>query len=201
MKEKKRHKFKLDEVNLHIFNSLSENGKVNYSKIAKEQNLSNMAIKKRYETLIEKESIKPAVLLNFSKYDYKLGILLLEIDRKAEQKIQKIYENCPRLICLFSIIGEYNYLIIFFAEDLSTLETMLNFCELHNLEGVRKSNILLLSETMDNYYLPIRWSLFRNITEETPCGTSCKYCKGFIQERCLGCPVSTQYKGPLKLHK
>jgi len=199
MKEKKRHKFNLDEVNLHIFNSLSEKGRVNYSKIGKELNLSHVSIKNRYERLIEQETIKPAVLFNFSKFDYKLGVLLLEIDTNAEQKIKNIYENCPRLICLFSIIGEYNYILIFFAEDLSTLETMLKSCMLYNLEGVRKSNIMLLSENPENRYLPIRWSLFQNINEDTPCGTNCKYCKSFIQRKCLGCPVSTHYRGPLKL--
>lgn len=201
MKEKKRHKFKLDEVNLHIFNSLSETGKVNYSKIGKEHNLSHVSIKNRYERLINRETIKPAVLFNFSQYNYKLGVLLLEIDGKAIQKIQNIYKNCPRLICLFSVVGEYNYLLIFFAENLSTLETLVNSCMLYNLEGVRKSTVMLLSENLDNNFLPIRWSLFQNIAEDSPCGTSCEYCKAFIQERCLACPVSTHYRGPLKLQK
>ncbi len=198
MKDKKIHKFKLDKINLSIFKSIQDTGKINYSKIGKEYNLSHVSIKNRFENLLKKKIIQPQILVNFSKFDYKLGILLLEADTKAMKKLQNIYQNCPRLILFFSIIGEYNYGMIFFAEDLLTLETMLNSCMLYNIEGVRKSNIMLFGEELHDQYLPIRWHLFDNITEDTPCGTSCKYCKSFMQEKCLGCPASKNYRGPLK---
>lgn len=201
MKDKKKHKFKLDKINLSIFKSLLEDGKINYTKIGRKHDLSHVSIKNRFENLIQKEIIQPQILFNFSKFDYKLGVLLLEIDVKAQEKIQNIYKNCPRLIFFFPIIGEYNYVLIFFAEDLSTLETMLNSCMLYNLDGVRKSNIMIFSEEQENLFLPIRWHLFENITEDTPCGTCCKYCKSFMQEKCLGCPSSTHYRGPLSTLK
>ncbi len=195
----KKPKLKLDKVNLEIFNSFIKNGKINYSKIGNKLGMSHVSIKNRFETLIKKKVIKPTILVNFSDLDYKVGCLLLEVGPEAIDKLEHIYKNCPRLIYSFNIIGEYNFLVIFFAEDLDTLETMMKSCMLYNLEGVRKSNILLFGKQNEKIYFPIDFNILSQINENTPCGTCCKYCKAFLQKRCVGCPASKYYDGPLKL--
>ena len=55
MKDKKIHKFKLDKINLSIFKSIQDTGKINYSKIGKEYNLSHVSIKNRFENLLKKK--------------------------------------------------------------------------------------------------------------------------------------------------
>ncbi len=190
---------KLDEINLEIFKSLSEDGKINYSRIGKEFGVSHVSIKNRYEKLIKKNIIKPSILVNFSKLDFKLAILLLELETESFEKIKDVYSNCPRVLFSFNLLGEYNHLLVFFAENLDTIETIFNSCMLYNLKGVRKSNILIFGSLKEDLFLPLNFSHLDQQNENTPCGTCCKFCKSFIQGQCIGCPASKYYKGPLKL--
>lgn len=190
---------KLDKINLEIFNSLTKDGKINYSKIGKEHGVSHVSIKNRYENLIKKNIIKPTILVNFSKLDFKLAILLLELDTEGYENVKNLYSNCPRILFSFNVIGEYNHVLVFFAENLDTVETIFNSCMLYNLKGVRKSNILIFGSLSEDLFLPLNFTQLDQQSENTPCGTCCKFCKSFIQGQCIGCPASKYYKGPLKI--
>jgi len=190
---------KLDEINLEIFKYLSEYGKINYSRIGKELGVSHVSIKNRYEKLIKRNIIKPSLLVNFSKLDFKLAILLLELETESLKKIKDIYSKCPRILFSFNLLGEYNHLLVFFAENLETIEIIFNSCMLYNLKGVRKSNILIFGKLKEDLFLPLNFSNLDQQNENTPCGTCCKFCKSFIQEQCIGCPASKYYEGPLKI--
>ncbi len=198
-KQRMRENSRLDKLDLKILNFIQKENKINYSKIGKELGMSHVAIKNRFEKLLKNSLIKPQILLNFSKLNFKLGILLLELDQEGIEKLKPIYLKCPRTIYFFNIIGQYNYFLLFYAEDLKSLETILHSCMLYNQKGVRKSNILILGELEEDLYLPLKFSLLINQkNERTPCETCCKFCKAFIQKECLGCPASKYYNGPLK---
>ena len=197
----KQNKFKFDKINYTIINSLSKIGKINYSKLGKKLNISHVSIKNRYENLINKKMIKPRFLLNCSLLGFSLGCLLLEIDSNGYEQLSKIYSKCPRIIYFFNIIGEYNCLLLFYAENLETLETMLKSCMLYNLKGVRKSNIMIFGKNNKDIYLPLNFELLNNNNDNTPCETCCKDCRAFMEEKCIGCPASNFYKGPLKIDK
>jgi len=201
MDEKNQYKkiLKLDKINLEIFKSLTRDGKINYSKIGREHGVSHVSIKNRYENLIKRNIIKPSILVNFSKLDFKLAILLLELDSEAYENVKAKYSNCPRILFSFNLIGEYNHLLVFFAENLETVETIFNSCMLYNLKGVRKSNILIFGSLSEDLFLPLNFNQLDQQNENTPCGTCCKFCKSFIKEQCIGCPASKYYKGPLKI--
>ncbi len=201
MDEKNQFKkiLKLDKINLEIFKSLTRDGKINYSKIGREHGVSHVSIKNRYENLIKRNIIKPSILVNFSKLDFKLAILLLELDSEAYENVKAKYSNCPRILFSFNLIGEYNHLLVFFAENLETVETIFNSCMLYNLKGVRKSNILIFGSLSEDLFLPLNFNQLDQQNENTPCGTCCKFCKSFIKEQCIGCPASKYYKGPLKI--
>jgi len=194
-------KLKLDKINLTILSSLIEDGKLNYSKVGRKVNLSHVSIKNRFENLVKNQIIKPTFLLNFSKLDLKLGLILLEIDSQSLETLEKTYETCPRVINYFRIIGQYNFVVIFFAENLKTFETILNSCMIYNLKGIKKSNIFIFSETTNDLYFPINFKHFTQSSEKTPCGLCCKDCKAFINDSCYGCPGSKYYNGPLKIKK
>lgn len=192
-------KLKLDKINIAILSYFVKNGKINYSKLGKRLGLSHVSIKNRFEKLLEKKIIKPNVSINYSELDFSIGVLLIEIGNEGLKQLIDICQNCPRIIYSYNIVGEYNHCLIFFAENMETLETMLHSCMLYNLNGVRKSNIMIFGKNNEDIYLPLRWHLLETLTEDTPCGTNCKYCKAFINEKCLGCPSSKCYRGSLKI--
>ncbi|MHA1986439.1 MAG: hypothetical protein ACW98D_07365 [Promethearchaeota archaeon] len=190
---------KLDKINLEIFRSISEFGKINYSKIGKELGLSHVSIKNRYEKLIKSNTIKPALLVNFSEFDFKLAVLLLELEAESLKTINDFYSSCPRVLYSFNILGEYNHLIVFFGENLEMIETMVNSCMLCNKEKVRRSNLLIFGKLGEDIFLPLNFSNFNQQNENSPCGNCCKSCESFVQEQCIGCPGSKYYTGPLKI--
>ena len=192
-------KFKLDKVNLAILNSLVNEKKINYSKLGKQLGLSHVSIKNRFENLIEKKIIKHSILINFSKLDYKIGLILLEVDSDALKHLLEIYQKCPRVIHYFELIGQYNLVLMFFGESEKTFQTILKSCMLYSLKGIHKSNILIYRNPPEDLFFPFNFSFIDQENEETPCLTTCKNCGAFKQERCFGCPASKYYNGPLKI--
>ena len=190
---------KLDKINLEIFKNLSVEGKINYSKIGKEFGVSHVSIKNRYENLLKRNIIKPTILVNFSALNFKLAILLLELETAGLQKMKDLYSKCPRALFSFNLMGEYNHLLVFFGEDLETVETMFNSCMLQDLGIVRKSNMVIFGKLKEDLFLPLSFSQLDQTNKISPCGSCCKLCNYYIQEQCIGCPASKYYKGPLKL--
>ena len=192
-------KFKLDKTNLAIFNSLIDNNKINFSKLGKKLGVSHVAVKNKFDRLVDKKIIKLSILINFSKLDFKLGLILLEVDASALEHLLKIYQKCPRVIYYFELIGQYNLALVFFGENEKTFETILKSCMLYSLKGIHKSNILIYKIPYKDLFLPFNFTLLNRDNEKTPCGTSCKNCGAFNQERCFGCPGSKYYTGVLKI--
>ena len=192
-------KFKLDKINLEILKSLEEENKVNFSKLGKKLGLSHVAIKNRFESLIDNNFIKTSISVNFSKLGYKLGLILMEVETSALEHLFKIYQNCPRVIYYFEIMGQYNLALLFFGENEKTFETILKSCMLYSLEGVHKSNILIFAYSPEDLFLPLNFALLNQENDNTPCGTCCKNCGAFKENRCVGCPASQFYKGTLKV--
>ena len=139
-------KLKLDKINIAVLSYFVKHGKINYSKLGKRLGLSHVSIKNRFEKLLEKKIIKPSAPINYSELDFNIGALLLEIGNEGLKQLIDIYRNCPRIIYSYNIVGEYNHCLIFFAENMETFETMLHSCMLYNLNGVRKSNILIFGK-------------------------------------------------------
>jgi len=192
-------KFKLDRINLAIFNSLIENNKVNFSKLGKKLGLSHVAVNRKFDRLVKKKIIKLELLINFSKLDFKLGLILLEVNNEALEHLLKVYQECPRVVDYFELIGQYNLGLIFFGENDKTFETILKSCMLYSLKGIHKSNILIYKIPHDDLFLPFNFSSLNHESETTPCGISCSNCGAFKQDKCVGCPSSKHYTGVLKI--
>lgn len=192
-------KFKLDKVNLAILNSIKEDSKINYSKLGKKLGLSHVAIKNRFENLLNKKLIKLSVLLNFTKLQFKLGFILLEVDFNALETLIKVYKKCPRVIYYYEMMGQYNLALLFFGENEKTFETILKSCMLYSLPGIHKTNILICREPSEDLFLPFNFPFINQDADKPLCGADCKNCGAFKQDRCFGCPTCKYYKGPLKI--
>ncbi|MHA1273599.1 MAG: AsnC family transcriptional regulator [Promethearchaeota archaeon] len=200
MKEKER-KFKdlkNDRINFYILDTLTKDGRTSYSKIARHLGLTHVSIKKRIENLINKNIIKVRAEFNFSKFNMKLGLLLLELEYQEIDKILSIYDKCPRVLYSFNIMGKYNLAVLFYGEDQHTFETILNSCMLYNLKGIRKSNLLLIGNVNKPLFFPLKHNTFYINSENAPCGICCKDCEKFKIKQCIGCPASKHYIGPFK---
>ena len=190
--------FKKDKINLTILKALSEDGRSSYSEIARTLGLSQVAIKNRIEELVKNKTIQIRAEFNFTEFNLKLGLILLEIEYDNYDYIVNVYRNCPRVIYYFSLMGQYNLAVLFYGEDQNTFETILNSCMLYNLTGIRKSNLLMIGNINEPLFFPLKFNKLNSESEDSPCGICCKKCKRFEDRLCLGCPASKYYHGPFK---
>ncbi|MHA1282190.1 MAG: winged helix-turn-helix transcriptional regulator [Promethearchaeota archaeon] len=198
-KKRKFKEFKNDFINFYILNALSQDGRISYSELARGLGLTHISIKKRIEELLNQNIIKIRAELNYNKFNIKLGLLLLELDYEIFDKIIGIYEQCPRIIYHFTILGQYNLAVLFFGENEATFETMLKSCMLYNLKGIRKSNLLIIGDINKPLFFPFNFKNINLDNEKAPCGAHCVECNKFQQGICLGCPATKYYEGPFKI--
>ena len=190
---------KLDDVDIHIMALLAENARISLSELGRKVGLSHVTVRERLLKLKEEQFIKPYIGVNPSKLNLEIVVVLIETENsEKKQEIVNTFKNCPRIIQLTSIIGEYDLMAIVYAENKQTLETILTSCVIRTFPGIRRSNVLHVGTQLFPPFMPIRLQLTQTNKEVTPCNLNCKECEKFQKKHCLGCPATKYYDGKLK---
>ncbi len=181
---------------LEILKELSEDGRRSISEIARKLGISHTAVRGHLERLVGEDilSIKP--LLNLNKLGHKIAIMLLEVDTiDTAMEIAEKFKECPRLIYLFQSRGSHNLIVIMASENDEVLDSIAGSCMIRTCKGIRRSEILEITEPLVNPYLPVR--LPSKKYEKAPCRANCASCKRYTRGSCPGCPAFKGYKGVL----
>jgi len=189
----------LDEVDRKIISQLQLDGRTTFEKLGKLTGYTSMGVKKRVGKLLEKGAIKISALFNPNYLNLCLAILLIEMESsEAIGRLLKRFKNCPRVVYIFNIIGGFNLIALIVAEDLNTLESIsVEKCSLRSEKEIRRSEFYLVGSVQYSPFLPIREYLAHKEMNVTPCGVNCASCERYKSKRCVGCPASKYYKGPL----
>jgi hypothetical protein len=108
------------------------------------------------------------------------------------------FRDCPRIIHIFNTLGGYNIIALVVAEDQSTLESIaIEKCSLRSGEGIRRSEFYPISAAHYSPFLLVREYLTHQDTVITPCNIDCRPCQRYLDRKCVGCPATSYYKGPL----
>ena len=189
----------LDEVDWKIIKHLQLNGRKTFKELGEAIGFTGLGARKRLDRLLEQDVIQISTLVNIENLDLQLALILLEMETAADRRrtINR-YRDCPRIINLFTTLGGYNLVVLMMAENQDTLECeSMEICSLRSGEGIRRSEFYPIGKVYYSPYLPLRsFQIERN--NVTPCGVDCKNCEGFQIKKCLGCPSTSYYKGPLK---
>lgn len=145
----------IDKIDKYIIEQLAINGRVSFATIAKEINLTDVAIKKRLDRLIQKGIIKTIS----AEIDYEiLGFnekveILITIDPSKQNEILKKLKDMEDIKEIIEVTGEYNILIRIMALDKSDLKYLLD--SVFKIDGITKASILtLLKEHKNSKSLP-----------------------------------------------
>jgi DNA-binding Lrp family transcriptional regulator len=189
----------LDDVNRKIISQLQVDGRTTFEELGKAIGYTSMGVKKRVKKLLENDVIKVSALLNIEPLNLCAAIVLLEMEgAEAVQKLLERFRNCPRVVYIFTTLGGYNLIALVVAEDQSTLESIsIEKCSLRSSEGIRRSEFYPVGKVHYSPYLPLREHLTHKEVTVTPCNVDCRPCLRYQLEKCVGCPVTTYYKGPL----
>jgi len=96
-------------------------------------------------------------------------------------------------------MGGYNLIALVMAENQATLESeSMEKCALRSGEGIRRSEFYLIGRVHHYPFLPLKVDALKEKGDITPCGVQCKDCPSFQDEKCVGCPALSYYRGPLE---
>jgi DNA-binding Lrp family transcriptional regulator len=184
----------LDKTDKKIIRLINENWEQGNTKIGRKLGLSHTAVRSRIKRL-KRDTIKVNCNIDIEKLGLKLFLICLEARFKS--KVVNHVKNCPKIINYFDTYGEYNFIIIAFAEDTDTMESMIEQCFSFNFTDITKYTVVPLTSS-PSMYQPIRfYSEEEKKTMKCDFKTDCPNCDLFKQERCVGCPLHKGYKGIL----
>lgn len=185
----------MDEVDKKIVAMLQKDGRVSLSRIAKQLGLSHVAVGKRIEKLC-RDLVKVSAGINAKKIGFRVAIVNAEVESpEILQELLEKFSKCPRIVFLTTTTGAYNLMSIMIAEDADTLDAILQICSIRSQKGIRRSEAIVGETPKVPEYLLI--PIVDKKEEDAPCGINCGKCARYKEKRCLGCPATIYYHGPL----
>lgn len=189
----------MDEIDRKIISQLQLDGRTTLKELSRIVGYTSMGVKKRVKNLLEQDVIKVSALLNIKSLNLCAAILLLEIESaEALQKLLERFKDCPRVVHIFTTLGGYNLIALIVAEDQETLESIsIEKCSLRSSEGIRRSEFYPVGNVHYCAFLSVREYLTHKERTISPCNVDCGSCQRYKAKKCVGCPTTHYYHGPL----
>ena len=189
----------MDDIDKKIISQLQQDGRTTLRDLSKIIGYTSMGTKKRLEKLLKNDVIKVSALINPNALELHPAIVMLEMEStEAMQDLIERFKECPRVIHMFKTTGGYNLIALVVAETQGTLESIsTEKCSLRCSKGIRRSEFYPISDTYFSPFLQIRENLSHKEKTVTPCRVDCIPCNRYENQKCVGCPTTSHYKGPL----
>lgn len=185
-----------DDVDKIIISELQKDGRIPVVKISKKIGISHVAVRKRLENLLRKNLINISTSINLDSLGGRIAVIIVEVENYSRlNELTNLFQHCPRVIFL-SPLSASNLMAVLFGENLSTLESIIGVCSLRVQRGVRRSDVQIGEAPAYPKFIPLRVHSKRD-EEKAPCGVNCAGCERFSVKKCLGCPSTRFYDGPL----
>ena len=126
----------LDKIDHKIIQKLVENGRASFSEIAKETQLTDVAIKKRIESLKRRgilSSITANINLKTLGFENPIFVQIRSEISKNKDLIKKL-SSFDYVVELHQVLGEYNLLAKLIVPDLDSAEKFIN--KLGTVDGI-----------------------------------------------------------------
>lgn len=160
---------------------------------------TGMGAKIRVDKLLRENAIKISAQLNLKHFKLCAAVVLIETDGpETMQRLLKRFEDCPRVLHIFTTIGGYNMIALVVAENQETLESIsMEKCSLRSEKGIRRSEFYPIRDIHYSPFIPIRENLTHRGLAVPPCNVDCKLCERYKSEDCARCPATEYYLGSL----
>jgi Lrp/AsnC family leucine-responsive transcriptional regulator len=188
----------LDNVDKQLVTLLQQDGRKSLSEIGKKLEMSHVAVSKRLDKLVDGNRIHVTAGVNAEELDVKLLFMGLEVDNiEVAERIKEKYQHCPRLLMLAPVTGSYNLIAIMAAQDTWSLQSIVGTCSMRTEEGVRRSESWFGNAPIVPTFLQLQLAPEATNGSKAPCKADCATCKRYIDEKCVGCPPTSVYRGKL----
>jgi DNA-binding Lrp family transcriptional regulator len=189
----------MDDIDRKIISNLQVDGRATYESLAKATGYTSMGVKKRVERLLESGAIEISAQLNIKHFNLSAAVVLIEADGpETVQRLLKRFEDCPRVVHIFTTIGGYNIIALVVAEDQKTLESIsMEKCSLRSEKGIRRSEFYPIRDIHYSSFMHVKERLTNRDLSAPPCDVDCRPCERYKSEQCVGCPATVYYRGSL----
>ncbi len=186
----------MDRLDRKIISILQNDGRASLSEIGKKVGISHVGVRKRLQNLCEK-LVKVSVGFHAEALGLRLAIVNAEVETPERlRELVKMFSKCPRIVFLTTTTGAYNLMTIMVAEDADTLNAIVEVCSARAQRGIRRSEATIAEAPAVPKYLPIMIDATKE-DDDAPCGINCGKCARYREKKCLGCPATKYYRGPL----
>jgi len=185
---------KLDGTDKKIIMMINEDWEQGTTKIGRKIGLSHTAVRSRIKRL-KRDLIKVNCNVDVEKLNLKLFLICLEARFKS--KVVDHVKNCPKIINYFDTYGEHNFIILAVAENIETMESMIEQCFSFNFTDITKYTVVPITNS------PFMFQSLKFYTDEEKKQMKCNFkticpdCELYAKDRCVGCPLYSGYKGIL----
>ena len=190
---------KIDDVDRKIISELLKDGRLSYVDLGKAIGYTIMGAKRRVQKMLSSGLIRVSADINVDKLGLHAALILLEFEsREALNRCLEKFKDCPRIVNMFTLFAGYNLAALVIAEDKDTLESeSMEKCSLRCSDGVRRTEFYPIGTIFFSPYLKVRMNLVTKDKKITPCRVKCDACERYKADKCVGCPATIYYKGPL----
>lgn len=136
----------LDPIDNHILQRLAQNSRISYTDLAKEVNLSSVAVKDRIDRLVNQGIIEQfSIVISAEKLGMKVSAYLeLEVEPAHLQHIVEVLKENDRVAVLYEMTGPCVLHMHILVENLEEMERFMHE-SIYCLEGlIRVENQILL---------------------------------------------------------
>ncbi len=189
----------MDEIDRKIVSKLLKDGRASYRELGEAIGYTIMGAKRRVEKMLSEGLIQVSAGINIEKLKLHAALMLLEFEsREALNRCLEKFKECPRIVNMFTLFAGYNLAALVIAEDKDTLESeSIEKCSLRCSQGIRRTEFYPIGTVLFSPFMRIRMNLVTKDREISPCNVECYSCERYKINRCVGCPATKYYRGPL----
>jgi DNA-binding Lrp family transcriptional regulator len=138
--KQRREKAVVDELDLHIIDELSANGRVSFCQLAERLGTSIDTVMKRYQKLKNNDIIKTSIQINPNKIGYHsiMDVNIAIASPSNLSKIVELLEGIPDVIIITKTSGDYDLQLTAMVRDIEQMFTLQD--EIARTPGVVKTD-------------------------------------------------------------
>ena len=191
----------LTDIDSIILCCMVHNPQMSLAEIGARVKLSHVSVRSRINKMKKQDILEKRVLINPKILNLEIAYLFIKTENEEHKvNLLNLFEKCPRVFFLTTIVGHFDIYLGVVAEDRAILELLRSddFCLLR-FPGILESEIKHQDNLMKPTYLPIMLPLCPSNSSLAPCNETCIKCEKYTHRICVGCPQVKEYKGRLRI--
>ncbi|MFX0168490.1 MAG: Lrp/AsnC family transcriptional regulator [Candidatus Hodarchaeota archaeon] len=145
--------FKVDETDRRILRHLLRDARQSMAALARRLGLSESAIRRRIDALIDNEIIKRfSVALDYGKVGYPITVLVgVNVGKMNQLDVAKKLQDIENIVDVYTVTGEFDLVLRIICKDIQCFEGIIE--KVRNQPYIEKTrSFVVLNKIRDGYY-------------------------------------------------